>query len=85
MVVFAGHTDYLAKYFLAFRNHPRRLQKLAERLNKVSAYARGQRIEVRLSRPETAQYDGEEWPTSERFQVRVAPRALHLKIPAEPG
>jgi hypothetical protein len=83
--VFTGHTDYLAKYFLAFRNQPRRIQELAERLNKVSAYARGQRIEVRLSRPETAQYDGEELAASDRFQVGVVPRAMHLKIPAEPG
>lgn len=85
VVVFTGHTDYLAKYFLAFRNQPRQIQKLAERLNKVSAYARGQRIEVHLSRPEAAQYDGEEWLASDRFQVRVVPHALHLKIPAEPG
>ncbi len=85
VVVFKGHTDYLAKYFLAFRNQPHRIQELAERLNKVSVHARGQRIEVRLSRPEAAQYDGEEWPASDRFQVRVVPHALHLKIPAEPG
>ncbi len=85
VLVFTGHTDYLAKYFLAFRNNPRRIQALSERLNKDSVYARGQRIDVRLSRPETAQYDGEEWPASDRFQVHVMPRALHLKMPAEPG
>ncbi|MFH1477799.1 MAG: diacylglycerol kinase family protein [Verrucomicrobiota bacterium] len=85
VVVFTGHTDYLAKYFLSFRNQPRRIQELAERLNKVSAYARGKRIEVRLSRPETAQYDGEALPAGDCFKVCVAPRALHLKIPAEPG
>lgn len=85
VVAFTGHTDYLAKYFLAFRNQPRRIQQLAKQLNKVSASARGQQIEVRLSRPETAQYDGEELPAHDRFQVRAAPRALHLKIPAEPG
>ena len=85
VVVFTGHTDYLAKYFLAFRNQPLQIHRLAERLSKVSAYARGQLVEVRLSRPEAVQYDGEELPASDRFQVRVAPRALHLKIPAEPG
>ncbi len=85
VVAFTGHTDYLAKYFLAFRNQPRRIQQLTKRLNKFSASARGQRIEVRLSHPETAQYDGEEFATRDRFQVQVVPRALHLKIPAEPG
>jgi len=84
-VVFTGHTDYLAKYFLAFHNQPRRIHELAKRLDKVSAHARGQHVEVRLSRLETAQYDGEELPAGDRFQVRVAPRALHMKIPAEPG
>lgn len=85
VVVFTGHTDYLAKYFLAFHNQPRQIQQLAERLNKISAYAHGQQIEVRLSRPEAVQYDGEESPAGDRFQFRVVPRALHLKIPAEPG
>jgi|GEM_PF-609182 len=84
VVVIAGHTDYLKKYLLSFRTHPRQIRTMPERFRRESAMKQGKRIEVRLSRPEPAQFDGEELPASVRFEVEVAPRALRIKIPAEP-
>lgn len=85
VVVIAGHTDYLKKYLLSFRTHPRQLQTMPERFRRESAMKQGKRIEVRLTRPEPAQFDGEELPAGVRFEVEVAPRALCIKIPVEPA
>lgn len=85
VVAIAGHTDYLTKYLLSFRSHPRQIQTLPERFRRESAVKQGKRIEVRLSGPEPAQFDGEELPACVRFEVEVAPWALHIKIPVESG
>ena len=85
VVVFTGHRDYLKKYLLAFRNNPREIQKMGERLSKISSHARGKRIEVQLSRPEAAQFDGEEIPARTNFDVSVLPRTFHIRIPSEPA
>lgn len=85
VVIFTGHRDYLQKYLLSFRTNPRQIQKMAERLSRVSSYAQGQRIEIQLSQPETAQIDGEELPARKHFDVSVIPRVFCIKIPAEPG
>lgn len=85
VVAIAGHTDYLKKYLLSFRTHPRQIQTMPERFSRDSAMTRGRRINVRLSRPEPAQCDGEELPPNIQFEVEVVPRALRIKIPAEPA
>lgn len=85
VVVFTGQTDYLTKYLLQFRTNPREIQKLAQRLNKVASFIQGRRIEVRLSQAEPAQYDGEELPAKREFNVQVVPRAVRLRLPAEPA
>ncbi len=85
VVAIAGHTDYLKKYLLAFRTHPRRLQTMPERFKRASAMTQGRRIEVRVAQPESVQCDGEELPATAQFAVEVAPRALRIKIPAEPA
>ncbi len=84
IVLFTGHTDYLRRYVFALRNHPRALQKLAKRLNRHSHHTQGRRFEVRLSQPESAQIDGEEFPAADRFSITVRPGILPVKIPAEP-
>ncbi len=84
VVAFTGRTDYLAKYFLALRNYPRRIRTLATTLSANASVAHGRRIAVRLSRPETVQCDGEVLPDRARADVDVVPGALLLKIPTEP-
>lgn len=85
VVVFTGRTDYLRKYLLTYRNNPWQVQKVAQRLSQVASYVQGRRVEIALTRPETAQCDGEELPADSRFEVTVEPRAFHIKLPAEPG
>lgn len=85
IVAIAGQTDYLAKYLLSFRGTPRHFQTMPERFKRESAMTQGRRIEVRLAKPESAQLDGEELSASLRFDVEVVPRALAIKIPAEPA
>jgi diacylglycerol kinase family enzyme len=85
VVALAGHTDYLAKYLLSFRVHPRPVQTLPERFKQESKMTQGRRIEVRLVKPEPAQLDGEELPAGAAFTVEVVPRALAIKIPVEPA
>ncbi|MDD5483389.1 MAG: diacylglycerol kinase family protein [Kiritimatiellae bacterium] len=82
-VVFTGHHDYLSRYFLALRNNPREIMKMAAKLGRVSRHAQGRVIKIFLSRPEAAQYDGEMMPARGRFEIEVIPRAIKIKVPAE--
>jgi YegS/Rv2252/BmrU family lipid kinase len=83
VVVFAGQYDYLARYFLALRNNPREIQKMAEKLSRVSSCTQGKNIRISLSRREAVQYDGEMLTSSDKFDISVIPRAIQIKIPAE--
>jgi YegS/Rv2252/BmrU family lipid kinase len=83
VVVFAGHYDYLARYLLSFRNNPREIRKMAEKLGSVSLHGQGRFIEISLSHPEAAQYDGEMLSSGAKFKVEVVPRAIRFKVPAE--
>lgn len=85
VVAIAGHTDYLAKYLLSFRTHPRQIQTVPERFQRESAVIQGKRIAVRVAKPESVQCDGEELPAMAQFAVEVEPRALLIKIPVEPA
>ncbi len=85
IVALAGQTDYLAKYLMSFRNYPQHIQTMPERFKRESAVTKGQRIAVRLAKPETAQLDGEELSARIQFEVEVVPHALAIKIPAEPA
>lgn len=85
VVVFAGHYDYLARYLLSLRNNPREIRKMAEKLGNVSLHIQGRTIKIFLSRPEAVQYDGEMLSTCDKFEIEVVPRAIQIKIPAEPG
>lgn len=85
VILFTGHTDYLKKYLLSFRQQPSQIRRMADHLGKVSLITQGKSIEVALSRPERAQMDGEELPAAGHFAVTVIPHAIRLKIPAEPA
>ena len=85
IVAIAGPTDYLAKYLSSFRTNPRHIQTMPERFKRESAVTQGKRFAVRLAKPETAQFDGEELSARLQFEVEVVPRALAVKIPAEPA
>ncbi len=85
LVLFTGHTDYLAKYLLSFRTHPRQIQQMADRLSHCASTVQGRRFQIKLSREELAQYDGEELPSAACFDVEVVPRAICLRLPAEPA
>lgn len=84
LVLFTGHTDYLRRYVFALRNYPYGLRRLAWHLNRHMQHTQGRSFEVRLSQPEAAQIDGEEFPGSDHFVVSVRPGILPIKIPAEP-
>ena len=84
VMLFTGHIDYLRKYLLASRHNPDSIQRLSERLNSIASQVQGTEIEVRLSRTEAAQVDGEELPSADTFHVRVVPGAIRVKTPAEP-
>lgn len=85
VVVFAGHYNYLARYLLSLRNNPREIQKMAERLGSISTSVQGKNIKISLSRCEAVQYDGEMLTSSDRFEIQVLPRAIQIKIPADPA
>jgi diacylglycerol kinase family enzyme len=84
VVVFTGHYDYLARYFLSFRTNPREIQKMAENLGNVSSSVQGKNIKISLSQREAAQYDGEMMASCDKFDIEVVPRAIQIKVPAEP-
>lgn len=85
VVVFAGHYDYLARYLLSLRNNPREIRKMAEKLGNVSLHTQGRVVKISLSCPEAAQYDGEMLSSCDKFEIEVIPRAIQIKVPAEPG
>ncbi len=84
LVVFTGRRDYLRRYVCALRNYPHGLQRLAKRLNRNLQHTQGRKFEIRLSKTENAQIDGEEFPESDAFIVTVRPGVIPIKIPAEP-
>ena len=84
VVVFSGRGDYLRKYLLSFRHNPRDIRRMATRLSNISSHCQGRHIRVSLSVPEAAQFDGEELPEAESFDVKVVPGAIRIKTPAEP-
>jgi len=85
VVVFTGHYDYLARYLLSFRTNLREIQKMAENLGSVSSSIQGKSIKISLSRSEAVQYDGEMLPSCDKFDIEVVPRAIQIKVPAEPA
>lgn len=85
VVVFAGHYDYLARYLLSFRTNPREIQKMAENLGSVSSSVQGKSIKITLSRSEAVQCDGEMLSSGDKFEIEVIPRAIQIKVPAEPA
>ena len=85
VVVFDGHYDYLARYLLALRTNPLEIQRMARKLGSVSKHVQGQKISISLSRSESAQYDGEMLPAGSEYEIEVVPRAIRIKVPAEPG
>ncbi len=84
LVLFTGQRDYLRSYVLALRNYPRGLRRLAKHLNRNLQHTQGRRFDVRLSHPEPAQIDGEEFPDADFFRVSVRAGMVPIKIPAEP-
>lgn len=84
VILFTGHFDYLSKYLLSLRHHPRAIRNMAIRLGRASSHIQGKHVALKLSRPEPAQVDGEEIPSGDKFDITVVPQAIHIKTPAEP-
>jgi diacylglycerol kinase family enzyme len=84
VVLFAGHFDYLSRYLLSLRHHPRAIRRMAYKLGSTSSHTKGRSVTLTLSQPEPAQVDGEELPASDKFDITVIPQAIHIKTPAEP-
>lgn len=84
VVLFTDRWDYVKKYLIGIRHNPDKIRQFSDRMQRVSTYVQGRKIEIRLSRAEAAQLDGEEIPSSDLFEVSVAPKAIRIKTPAEP-
>ena len=84
VVLFTGHTDYLAQYLLAIRRNPERIRELSDDLHKRSQHCQAGHVALRLSAPEPAQVDGEELPDAADFEIGIARRALRIKTPVGP-
>lgn len=84
VVLFTGHTDYLAQYLLAIRRNPERVREFSDELYRHSRHCQARHVEVHLSGPEPAQVDGEELPEAADFDIGIAPRAIHIKTPVGP-
>ena len=84
VVLFNAHVDYLTRYLLAIRHNPDKIRDLSAELHRRSMHIQGREIEIRLSDPEPAQVDGEEFPGDSVFKISVAHRVLPIKTPAEP-
>jgi diacylglycerol kinase family enzyme len=84
VVLFTAHSDYLARYLLAMRHNPHRIRQLSDDLHRRSMQVQCRRLSIRLSRPESIQVDGEEWPDRAALDVGVVRHALRIRIPAEP-
>lgn len=89
VVPFVGKRDWTSKALLHLDGNPVTEQDLNTIGVSHSPMFRAARLELRLrARPGgaalAAQIDGEEWPATERVDIRVEPRALRLVVPA-PG
>ena len=84
VILFTGQRDYLGRYLLSLRYYPRNIRHMANKLARSSSHIQGRHIEISLSQAEAAQQDGEELPSCDRFDIRVAPNAIHIRTPAEP-
>ena len=84
VVLFTGHTDYLAQYLLAIRRNPERVREFSDELYRHSRHCQARRVEVHLTAPEPAQVDGEELPDAAKFEIGIVPRAIHIKTPVGP-
>jgi diacylglycerol kinase (ATP) len=84
VVLFNAHVDYLTRYLLAIRHNPDKIRDLSAELHRRSMHIQGREIEIRLSDPEPAQVDGEEFPGDSVYKISVAHRVLPIKTPAEP-
>jgi len=84
VVLFTGHTDYLAQYLLAIRRNPDLIRELSDDLYKRSRHCQARRVSLHLSAPEPAQVDGEEVPETADFDIGIARRALRIKTPVGP-
>ena len=70
---------------MAMRHNPDRIREFSARLSSLASHIQGKSIQIRLSRPEAAQLDGEEIPASDTFDITVVSRAIQIKTPAEPA
>ena len=84
VVLFADQKDYLARYLMAMRHNPASLRELSEDLNRRAKHIQGSRIVLKINKIQPAQVDGEEYPGSREFDVRVIRKALRIKTPVEP-
>ncbi len=84
VIPFVGKRDWTSKAML----HLDQTGQLAENLARVgithSQLVRGAKIDLELTahdEPIFGQIDGEEFPSSERVEIRVLPRAMRLIVP----
>ncbi|MEI8139304.1 MAG: diacylglycerol kinase family protein [bacterium] len=84
VVLFTDHTDYLTRYLLAIRHNPDKIRDYSDELHRRSMHIQGRNIEVRMTRHEPAQIDGEEFREDSLFKITIIPRAILIKTPVEP-
>jgi len=84
VVVFTDRRDYLMKCLLALRTNPSHIRKLSERSNAALCHIQARSLQIRLSRSEAAQIDGEVINAGDSFDISVLAGAIHMKTPVEP-
>ncbi len=85
LVPITGRRDFGAKLLGALRSSPVGSDDLAKLGFEHAAPITGARfeLEIRANPLPSAQIDGEELPTGDRYRVEVGPRALRLIVPRE--
>jgi diacylglycerol kinase family enzyme len=75
-----GPTQYVGHFVAAWRRHLRAGRGMPT--EPATGLARARAIDLVCARPVPAQVDGEELPPSDRYAIRVMPRALRVLVPS---
>ncbi len=77
--VMSGPVQYVSRFVPAWRRHLRVERGALAR--PARGLARARTIDLVCARPLPSQLDGEELPPSDRYAIRVVPRALRVLVP----
>jgi diacylglycerol kinase family enzyme len=76
--VFTGAADYVRAFVTAWRRHLR--HQRGEHVKPPPSLQRVVQIDITLAQPVPSQLDGEEYGCVDRYEVRVLPDALRIRL-----